>query len=307
MGKFNKNSNKKRADNKQDDTKKKSKQDKWEENDISDIDESQNSDSDFSFIKKDDLSETLTNSEDDDLDLSETLSNSEDDDSDSNSDVIMNERVKLFIESRELNENKKTTKTLETTTKKIKNTFEKTLNNKAKKSKDRLNEKDVQKLIKKKNSIMKVINELNEKSNNETIKTNNIKYLQQSNQNYQKLIDVMNKIIRNMIENYLHIIERKDVDSSILINKNKKLKSTIKRKNELKKKSSKILRKSDKRNINENENTEFTFNTESVTFNKINKIVLFSSNVLLDSLNTPNFSKNLDDFINLLNDLYINS
>jgi len=45
----------------------------------------------------------------------------------------MNERVKLFIESRELNENKKTTKTLETTTKKIKNTFEKTLNNKAKK------------------------------------------------------------------------------------------------------------------------------------------------------------------------------
>jgi len=219
----------------------------------------------------------------------------------------MNERVKLFIESRELNENKKTTKTLETTTKKIKNTFEKTLNNKAKKSKDRLNEKDVQKLIKKKNSIMKVINELNEKSNNETIKTNNIKYLQQSNQNYQKLIDVMNKIIRNMIENYLHIIERKDVDSSILINKNKKLKSTIKRKNELKKKSSKILRKSDKRNINENENTEFTFNTESVTFNKINKIVLFSSNVLLDSLNTPNFSKNLDDFINLLNDLYINS
>jgi len=219
----------------------------------------------------------------------------------------MNERVKLFIESRELNENKKTTKTLETTTKKIKNTFEKTLNNKAKKSKDRLNEKDVQKLIKKKNSIMKVINELNEKSNNETIKTNNIKYLQQSNQNYQKLIDVMNKIIRNMIENYLHIIERKDVDSSILINKNKKLKSTIKRKNELKKKSSKILRKSDKRNINENENTEFTFNTESITFSKINKIVLFSSNVLLDSLNTPNFSKNLDDFINLLNDLYINS
>ena len=222
----------------------------------------------------------------------------------------MNERVKLFIESRELNENKKTTKTLETTTKKIKNTFEKTLNNKAKKSKDRLNEKDVQKLIKKKNSIMKVINELNEKSNNiynETIKTNKIKYLQQSNQNYQKLIDVMNKIIRNMIENYLHIIEIKDVDSSILINKNKKLKSTIKRKNELKKKSSKILRKSDKRNINENENTEFTFNTESITFSKINKIVLFSSNVLLDSLNTPNFSKNLDDFINLLNDLYISS
>jgi len=219
----------------------------------------------------------------------------------------MNERVKLFIESRELNENKKTTKTLKTTTKNIKNAFENILNNKAKKSKDRLNKKEVQKLIKKKKSIMKVINELNEKSNNETIKTNKIKYLQQSNQNYQKLIDVMNKIIRNMIENYLHIIERKDVDSSILINKNKKLKSTIKRKNELKKKSSKILRKSDKRNINENENTEFTFNTESVTFNKINKIVLFSSNVLLDSLNTPNFSKNLDDFINLLNDLYINS
>jgi len=66
---------------------------------------------------------------------------------------------------------------------------------------------------------MKVINELNEKSNNiynETIKTNKIKYLQQSNQNYQKLIDVMNKIIRNMIENYLHIIERKDFNSSIL-------------------------------------------------------------------------------------------
>jgi len=125
---------------------------------------------------------------------------------------------------------------------------------------------------------MKIINALNEKSNNETIKTNKIKYLQLTNQIYQKLIDVMNKIIRKMIENYIHIIERK------------------------------ILRKSNERNLNENENTEFTFKTESiVTFKKVNRKVLFSYNVLLDSLNTPNFSKNLDDFINLLNDLYINS
>jgi len=136
----------------------------------------------------------------------------------------------------------------------------------------------IQKLVKKKNSIMKIINALNEKSNNETIKTNKIKYLQLTNQIYQKLIDVMNKIIRKMIENYIHIIERK------------------------------ILRKSNERNLNENENTEFTFKTESiVTFKKVNRKVLFSYNVLLDSLNTPNFSKNLDDFINLLNDLYINS
>jgi len=48
----------------------------------------------------------------------------------------MDEGVKIFIESRELNEKKKTTKTLVTTTKKIENTLENILNNKTKRSKD---------------------------------------------------------------------------------------------------------------------------------------------------------------------------